>query len=107
MKLHEVMEEYKEVNKCFIGNDYWSKKIEDAYNEDMKANLVQPEVMPNEVVAGGQVDKLLTEILEANKKYMDSTGWCSNCRSNNCPHSYKTDLLTHIKNKLGLKCEPA
>lgn len=61
MKLHEVMEEYIEINKCFIGNDYWSKKFEDAYNEDMKTNFAQPEVKQ---VACGSEHKFNNELHE-------------------------------------------
>lgn len=49
MKLHKVIEEYYEHNKCFIGNEYWSKKIEEAYKQDLTAQTAE----------GGQADLLV------------------------------------------------
>lgn len=41
MKLHETMKEYfDKTNGNYPGNDYWSKKFEDAYKADVKANPV-------------------------------------------------------------------
>jgi len=50
MKLIEAIKEYQEQNKCFPGNDYWSKKFEDAFLADTERavglkNIVMPKIV--------------------------------------------------------------
>ena len=76
---------------------------------ELKVAMGTDESVPVEAEVGiansgrDEVREVINIYLNANRKYLDEAGFCSNCDKNICPHSYKVDMLINIKNDIHIE----
>ena len=96
MELFKAMTEYILQNGCLPGNEYWSKKFEDAINADEKAIQVQAVVKVNfaERIIEEEIEKL-EKLANEYKEDMGTEGYINNLNDSNILHR----VLIRIKSE--------